>query len=204
MTRLPDKRVPLTSRLHISKNAIEQFKKNRLHRALICSNTGKEFNLTIEPERMLHIVELPGIFKILFVGRNDIGSGCIRSKSFKDRTRFTKSFGPGAIDHHDKPQHALRKNLPHEVEALLPGCAKQIKYEIIIHGDAAKVHRDRCGVLDGALRGVRDLAFGGDNVNFADRLYKFCLPGTERPRHHHLDCLHTSYPSNSMITAREY
>src|SRR6185436_13121069 len=107
MTRLPDKRVPLSSRLHFSKNTIEQFKKNRLHIVLIGGHTGKEFYLAIEPERVTHIVDFPSILEILFVGCNDIWGWCIRPKGLKDRARFTESLGPGAIDHHNETQHAL-------------------------------------------------------------------------------------------------
>src|SRR5687768_18259069 len=107
MTRLPDKRVPLASRLHFSKDTIEQFKKYRFHIVLIRGNTRKEFYLAIESECMTHILEFPGILEILFIGRYDIRGGRIRPKGLKNRACFTECFGSGAINHHNETQHTL-------------------------------------------------------------------------------------------------
>src|SRR6266542_6725249 len=107
MTRGLIKRESLASRLHFSQNTIKQFKKDRFHSSLVSGNAWKEFDFTIQPQRMPHILEVPGIFPVLLVGSDDIWRRRIRTERFKDGTRLTKGFGASAVYHHNKTQHAL-------------------------------------------------------------------------------------------------
>ncbi len=51
---------------------------------------------------------------------------------------------------------------------LLAGRAEQVQHQVIIHRDAAKIHRDGRRLLD-PLGFGRDLAFGRDHIDLADR-----------------------------------
>src|SRR5215216_3914338 len=154
MTRLPDYRAPLSSRLHFSENAIEQFKKDSLHCALVCSNTWKELHFTFEPEGVTHIFKIPCILPVLFIGRNNIRCRCIRTEGLEDRTCFAECLRTGTIDHYNETQHSFRENFPHEVKTFLPRCTEQVEDQIFINRNATKIHRHCGGFLNGAFSRV--------------------------------------------------
>ena len=59
--------------------------------------------------------------------------------------------GRAGINHDDKAEHALGKDLPHEIEALLARRAEQVQDQVFVHCDAAKIHGHRGRLLDGPL-----------------------------------------------------
>ena len=106
-----------------------------------------------------------------------------------------KVSGPSAVDHHDKPQHPFGEDFPHEIKTLLAGRAEQIQHQIIIHRDAAKIHRHGGGFFDFFSLGG-DFPFGRDHINFADRTDEFCLACVERSCDNNFDRLHKSLCSS--------
>ena len=114
-----------------------------------------------------------------------------------------EGFRAGAVHHHNKAQHALGKNLPHEIETLLSGVPNRYRTRSSSTVMRPKVHCHRGGGFDRAFFIGGYPAFRGDNINFTDRLNELVLPA-EWACHYHFDRLHSSYPSDLFALHRAY
>ncbi len=100
-----------------------------------------------------------------------------------------KCFRPDTINQYNKTKHPLRQNLPHKIKTSLSRSAKQVKDQVVIYRDAAKIHGYGSLLLN-PFRIAGDFSFSGDNVNLADAADKFSLPGTKGTRDDHFYGLH--------------
>src|SRR3990170_5733515 len=179
--------------LHLLKNAVEQFEQHLLDRLAIGGDARQHLDVAIELEGDPQVLNRPGIISILFVGGHDVWRRCISPERLQNALGLPESLRPCAVHDDDEPEHALRENLPHEVEALLAGGAEEVQDEIVVDSNSAEIHSDRRRFLDAF--GLRaDLALSRNDVDLADRLDEGRLSSVERTCDYHLDGLHAPSP----------
>ena len=108
-----------------------QLQQDSLDGFFIRGDTRQQLDFRIQAQGDAHIFQVPGVVAILLVGSHHIRRGRIGAEGFQDAARFAEGLRAGAVDHHDKAQHALGEDFPHEVETLLTRRAEQIQHQVL-------------------------------------------------------------------------
>jgi hypothetical protein len=109
----------------------------------------------------------PGVGAILLICRDDIGRIAVRDEEIDDPVRLAERLRARTIYQDNQTEHPLGEDLPHKVEALLPGCAEKMQHQIGPDRDATEVHRNRSLLFDHPGI-IGRAALGRDHLDLAD------------------------------------